>query len=149
MKSLALVSIPVLAFSSGFIGGQSSYSLVIDSASKIIKEVHEERNKISAENQALHKAIADLKWSLTCTERSNKAASDALEGVRQQRNAARKDILDRDAILSTRKLQIAALRKVVDNLAGPGVSSLALDKPETFLNYDGGTVNSNGNEKIN
>lgn len=84
-----------------------------------------ENRILRQEVDATRRAICDLKAALEDAESRAKAAETV-------RDSAREGVTKCEVLLGTRKSQIAALKKVVDSLAGAGVSSLALDKPETF-----------------
>jgi hypothetical protein len=92
------------------------------------------REEAQKEIDALKIAVKNCKETQERLQKSNSELKTALDNECARGNRLVAQLSNRDRILHTRKLQIEALRKIVDKLAGAGVSSLALDKPETFLN---------------
>lgn len=124
---------PLMFYMGGFGGGKTYARTIIrqmeETAAKCFDSLKAETVKLKSENEGLRKAIGDLKDALTC-ESSSKQRE--LQVAREEISRLRSRVAGLNANATLRDNQIAALKKVVDQLAGTGVSSLCLDKPETF-----------------
>lgn len=109
-----------VVFHSGYRAGRSAFSGLVSVVQHVVNDARRKRDDAQRRCEALEKQLT-------------RSAED-IQRVREKNHTLVEQLQGRDAVLHTRGQQIDALRKVVDSFAGAGVSSLCLDKPETFLN---------------